>query len=213
MSHFIFCHGFGFDDSFWRYLMPYFSKEKCSLMNLGYFNQPCQPVPQEKMIGIGHSLGLLKLICTYQHFDYLIGLNSFINFLSDQADLHSSRKKACEALKWSFACNPAITLKHFYERCGLPDFIKDVRLSDLNLNAILSDLESLMIPHQPPAIPLLILSSDHDVIVPHEIIKDNFENQLHTQINQIGNADHALGFKQPALVYNKIMRFLDETTT
>ena len=39
MTHFVFCHGFGFDTHFWKRIAPYFSQEKCSFIDLGYFNK------------------------------------------------------------------------------------------------------------------------------------------------------------------------------
>ena len=35
-KHFVFYHGFGFDKNFWSNLAPYFAKEKCTYLDLGY---------------------------------------------------------------------------------------------------------------------------------------------------------------------------------
>lgn len=41
-KHFVFYHGFGFDKNFWSNLAPYFAKEKCTYLDLGYFGNKCE---------------------------------------------------------------------------------------------------------------------------------------------------------------------------
>lgn len=93
MTHFVFCHGFGFDTHFWERIAPFFSREKCSFIDLGYFNNRTESrhLDNQAIIGIGHSIGLSKLLSMYSNFDCLIGLNGFINFLG--ADLAIYKKK------------------------------------------------------------------------------------------------------------------------
>lgn len=212
MTHFIFCHGFGFDPHFWEPLAPYFSHEKCSFIDLGYFNHPVAPslLQHEVIIGVGHSIGLSKLIAMYPHVDCLIGLNSFVNFLGTDQVLHRKRQKELNALRASFLRAPDATLRSFYSRCGATELIPCHDVSRLDLSLILSDLQWLEKEYTLPEVPTLILSADDDIIVPCSITSDNFSKQAWVKRNSIINAKHALGFRQPAEVYTKMMSFLNE---
>ena len=62
---FVFCHGFGFDATFWDPLRPYFAGTNAIYLDLGYFDKPFMtlyPDDSTDFIGIGHSLGLKKLM-------------------------------------------------------------------------------------------------------------------------------------------------------
>ena len=214
MMQFVFCHGFGFDIHFWDHLVPYFSQKNCSFIDLGYFKCPASPLnfQEQTIIGIGHSLGLLKLISMYENFNYLIGLNSFVNFLGNDQTLHGIRYRELTALKQSFTKNPVQTLKNFYKRCGVRQFVNQRMTSHLDLNLILSDLEFLKKDYALPPIPTLILTSNDDSVVPKEIIEDNFlrPSSPQVQVDIIPNTQHGLGFKKPLEVYEKIMGFLND---
>ena len=213
MTHFVFCHGFGFDTHFWERLAPYFSQEKCSFIDLGYFNNriDSQYLHNQSIIGIGHSIGLPKLVSMYNNFDYLIGLNSFVNFLGSDRLERKKRQVELNALRANFLRNPDFTLRSFYSRCGTPELIECNDLSNLNLDLILSDLQWLQKEYNLPDVPTLILSSDDDIVVPRSIISDNFSKQHWVKQDSIMDAGHALGFRKPVEVYEKIMSFLDDS--
>ena len=44
---FVFCHGFGFDASFWVHLKPYFAHEQAVYLDVGYFGQDDMTVTVE----------------------------------------------------------------------------------------------------------------------------------------------------------------------
>ena len=210
MNHFVFCHGFGFDYHFWDRIAPYFSNETCSFIDLGYFKNPVD-IPylhNQKIIGIGHSIGLSKLISMYDNFDYMIGLNSFINFLSSDQIIRQKRQKELKALRSSFLKDPDSTLKNFYSRCGALELTQCNDLVSLDIDLIVSDLEWLQNEYTLPEIPTLIISSDNDVVLPQAITSDNFPKKPWVHRDSIMNAGHSLGFKQPREVYDKIMGFL-----
>ncbi len=212
MTHFVFCHGFGFDTSFWERLAPYFSQEKCSFIDLGYFGNQVdnQYLYDQRIIAIGHSIGLSKLVSMYSNFDYLIGLSSFTNFLGSDQTMYKKRHKELKALLSSFLKDPESTLRNFYSRCGAPELIEATNFSNLNLDLILSDLEWLQKEYNLPEVPTLILSSDDDIVLPYAITLDNFSKNPYIKRGSITNAGHAIGFKKPVEVYEKIMSFLNE---
>ena len=214
MAHFVFCHGFGFDVHFWERIAEYFSKEKCSFINLGYFNhrEDAEFSHEQRIIGVGHSIGLSKLISMYRHFDCLIGLNSFINFLGSDPAIYKTRQKEVKALRSRFLKEPDFTLRRFYSRCGASALIECNDFSKLNLDLILSDLQWLEKAYNLPEVPTLILSADDDSVLPHTITSDNFSKQPWVKKESMMNAGHALGFKKPLEVYEKMMSFLDDRT-
>lgn len=214
MTHFVFCHGFGFDTQFWERIAPYFSQEKCSFIDLGYFNNQMdyQYLHNQRIIGIGHSIGLSKLVSMYNNFDYLIGLNSFINFLGSDQIGRKKRQKELNALRLSFLKDPDSAIKNFYIRCDIEELIECTDFSSLNRDLILSEFEWLQKEYKLPEVPTLILSSNDDLVVPHAITSDNFSKQQYIKIDSIMNGGHALGFRKPLEVYRKIMSFLNDTT-
>lgn len=214
MTHFVFCHGFGFDINFWERIAPYFSQENCSFIDLGYFNKRTenQHLHNKTIIGIGHSIGLSKLLSIYSNFDFLIGLNSFVNFLGSDQVMYQKRQKELKALRSSFLKDAEATLRNFYLRCGAVELIEFNDFSNLNLGLILSDLHWLQKEYKLPNVPTLILSSDDDIVVPRSITSDNFSKQPWVKRYSIMDAGHALGFRKPVEVYEKIMSFLNDRT-
>jgi pimeloyl-[acyl-carrier protein] methyl ester esterase len=214
MTHFVFCHGFGFDTQFWERIAPYFSQEKCSFIDLGYFGNRVDNtyLCNQRVIGIGHSIGLSKLLSMYSNFDYLIGLNSFVNFLGSDQIERKKRQKELNALRLSFLKDPDSAIRNFYIRCDIEELIECTDFSNLNLDLILSEFEWLQKEYKLPEVPTLILSSNDDLVVPHTITSDNFSKQQYIKIDSIMNGGHALGFRKPLEVYRKIMSFLNDTT-
>ena len=214
MTHFVFCHGFGFDTQFWERIAPYFSQEKCSFIDLGYFGNRVDNtyLCNQRVIGIGHSVGLSKLISMYSNFDYLIGLNSFVNFLGSDQIERKKRQKELNALRLSFLKDSDSAIRNFYIRCDIEELIECTDFSNLNRDLILSEFEWLQKEYKLPEVPTLILRSNDDLVVPHAITSDNFSKQQYIKIDSIMNGGHALGFRKPLEVYRKIMSFLNDTT-
>jgi pimeloyl-[acyl-carrier protein] methyl ester esterase len=165
------------------------------------------------VIGIGHSIGLSKLVSMSNNFDSLIGLNSFINFLGSDQTIRKKRQRELKALRSSFLKDSDSALRSFYTRCDAAELIECTDFSNLDLDLILSDFEWLQKEYKLPQVPTLILSSGDDIVVPHAITSDNFSKQPCVKRDSIMNAGHALGFRKPAEVYEKIMRFLNDETT
>jgi len=212
-KHFVFCHGFGFDKNFWSNLAPYFAKEKCTYLDLGYFgneNEFGLEEPKLQLVGIGHSLGLTKLLNLNKNFDYLIGLNSFTNFLGNDPTLRNKKTGELNMLKKNFIKHPLRTLENFYQRCGLPSFIDHAQEEKLKLGKMLTDLDSLFNSITPPKnIPTLIIGSDNDKIVPPIVLHDNFSNCSNVKVEINPSGKHALGFLEVDKIYKKITSFID----
>lgn len=207
---FIFCHGFGFDSSFWDNLRPYFKQQDCYDLDLGYFGEPLSELPESEeseFIGIGHSLGFSKLLALKINFKYLIGLNGFVNFLGRNSALNNKRKAELDMLKEHFNLSPVNTLKNFYKRCGVAFSYK--KLANLNKDKLLIELDDLSKNIDVPHLPILIISATEDVITPLELIEDNFFDCKKVRVETL-NSKHGLGFLNAPVVYQRIRSFLND---
>lgn len=214
-KHLIFCHGFGFTKDYWSDLSEKFVDAEQSFLDLGYFNNP-QLEPQHDTkgkinIGIGHSLGFTKLLKLDVKFDYLIGLNSFINFLGNDPSLHTQRKTELESLIYGFERAPKLTLKKFYKRCGYEH--EHNYLDQLQYDTAIQDLHLLFEKQdfcKNQHVPTLIIGSDDDIITPALLIEDNFKMCTNVEIQILNHGRHALGSTELNVISQKIYEFIYE---
>lgn len=230
----IFCHGWAGNVSFWGNLKPFFDAENINNINFKYldleyfgnnhlikscsYNTLLTYVQQNKQlhfIGIGHSIGLIKLLSLNIEFKALIGLQSFINFLGNDRLLNKQRKLEWLSLKQQFNHNSLNTLKNFYQLANLePKFIKDLfnkknQYYYLNKHSLTQDLELLSVNFSLyNNVPILIVGAMDDVIVPPELIIDNFAHLKNVTIDMLNTGRHSVGYRSAELIYQKIKFFL-----
>lgn len=213
---FIFCHGFGYDKTFWNHLIPYFSTAYCINLELGYYRNYIDSYINYRelqskaiqIVGIGHSLGLLKLLQLPIHFDYLIGLNSFTHFLGKNRTLQLIRKKELQTVMKHFILSPLITLKNFHKRCGV--VFNNITLESFDKELLMNDLHFLFtqttfIPYETQT---LIIGSKNDPIVPPQLIYDNFIQYPNIKFELLDDGLHGLGFLLSNSIYEYITTFL-----
>lgn len=158
-------------------------------------------------IGIGHSLGLIKLASLNIEFKALIGMQAFTNFLGFDSQLYKKRKLELSAMIKHFRMNPIDTLTSFHKRCGINHNFS----SHFNKAKLMRDLQSLTAMHQLPNVPLLILGAVNDSTVPLELIYDNFgRNKVKIVVHNKGH--HCLGLYERDFVYEQIANFLNGIT-
>lgn len=210
MKHFVFCHGFGFDISFWHKLEPYFSGYKVSFLDLGYLgNKTTIDIDKnDTIIAVGHSLGLIKLL-DLPKIDYLIGINSFVNFCGIHHELRSARQKELVAFKNNILLNPKLAFKKFYIRCGAYDLYEDMNWDRLNLDLILQDLDLLASCNVSLTHSTLFISTLDDIVVPQSVLRDNFSNIENAHLVNLQSGKHALGYVHPNDVFTHIMDYVD----
>lgn len=204
MRQFVFCHGFGFKATFWNPITPFFQRESCTFLDLGYFGTPHTHVRKHgrPLIGVGHSLGFLKLIKLGLPWDGLISIQGFTCFLGHGASLRSRRARELTRMQERFAIDPTGTLVVFYNRCGIkgPDGRPDnEKLAD-DMKVLEEDCPL------PYGIPVLALGTEDDVIVPPALTHDNFSG--HAWISLCALGGHALGHRQMIFVLDHIKAFL-----
>ena len=209
---FIFCHGWSYDPTFWDNLKPYFEDRPCIFWDLGYFGPSDLPMPtlssSIQWVGIGHSIGFLKLLNTQFPWYRLIGLQGFLNFQGSSPSLKRKRYRDFLKLQNSFEEDAMKTLSEFHEICGNNDMQSSY--PTMNRANLSNDLALLSTVHlMKEDIPCLILGSEDDLIVTKDLINDNFGQHKQAQIVMHNKGSHTLGFSEPTFVRNAIFDFFD----
>ena len=220
---FIFCHGWGFTPQFWQPLQGYLSSQgiQCYAIDLGYENDKdyvISQVPSSDIdyVGVGHSLGLIKLLNLPLNYRALIGLQSFVNFLGSNPEIKSKRRRDLERMYRNFQDHPQITLDRFYQTCESLD--QDSQKSSLqlispNVQILSQDLTELFTPCALPSnIPLFILGTTQDKIVPPSLIYDNFASAKNVHIDFYQAKGHHLGYDYSQIVAKKILDFVNDAS-
>jgi pimeloyl-[acyl-carrier protein] methyl ester esterase len=197
--NYLLCHGFGFSNKYWRNLTPLLNNEDDEI---AFF---CDNVDKNRRyVGIGHSIGFQKLNNSGLKFDYLIGLQGFINFCGNNQNMRNERATNIDHMLKIFAEDARKGLGFFYRTCKYPDSIPENIVEDV----LMDDLRSMKESYQHCGCPTLIIGSNNDAIVPLSIIKDNFQNVQNVTIEEIDDVPHSLGFYEPQKVYQKIKKFI-----
>ncbi|ABD45815.1 alpha/beta fold hydrolase [Neorickettsia sennetsu] len=205
------CHGWGFDQKFWSPIIQLFAKDDVKLLDLGYFgteitNQVIEA--DTNYVGIGHSLGMAKLILFFgDRLNRIISINGFVNFLGKNPKLQNKRTHELTKMLKAFRYDPHGTLQNFHMRSleGAKDIQKQLPSGKMDTQKLLTDLENLKSPVPVPEIPTLILGSTSDRIVPIEILYDNFPNH---EVVLFEGGGHNLVGSLPFSIYGLIERFL-----
>lgn len=208
MIGFVFCHGWAYDPSFWDNLKSYFKNYPCIFWNLGYFAPSNLLIPKDltiKWIGIGHSLGFIKLLTSPMRWHKLVGLQGFVNFQGNNSSLKRKRTRDLLKLQQHFERDAAGALAFFYKSCGGKRIHNNILRKEVLLND-LKQLQSVQSLINPP--PCLILGTKDDLIVTNELINDNFEQCDQVQIMMHDKGSHNLGFSEPEFVYRAISNFV-----
>lgn len=189
MTHLVFCPGFSYSPDYWVNLVPLLPDFTIHHMDLGYFGDPIIPDIDEPVIGIGHSLGVIKLMQQNYQFKALIGLNGFVNFLGSDPHIHKRRALELDTFELLIHTSPGLALKFFHHRCG-------VTLNQLSLNKeyLLSDLDLLRQSFPVPDNLTLIATQD-DIVCPPELIWDNFAD---SKVIMLDSGGHGLGYNHAA---------------
>ena len=170
MTHFILCHGFGFNPHFWSRLIHHLGPERCTMLDLGYYTADVAPIsiPQaQHYIGIGHSLGLHKLYELPITYRACVGLNGFIDFLGSCSEMRVQRTKELKALRYSLGQNVGEAMTQFIIRCGAKTILKFMDLGMIQSSRLLQDLDLFMRPcHVPTHYPTWMVSAKNDPVVP-----------------------------------------------
>ncbi|MGL9725289.1 MAG: hypothetical protein ACR5KV_00645 [Wolbachia sp.] len=90
-------------------------------MDLGYFGEENLDLPEDStFIGVGHSLGLIKLAYLNVEFNVLVGIQAFVNFFWILICGYTKKRKLeLKAVIQRFQIDPMGTLTSFHKRCSV----------------------------------------------------------------------------------------------
>ncbi|MDJ1305114.1 MAG: alpha/beta hydrolase [Candidatus Midichloria sp.] len=202
---FIFSHGWAFNKSYWDNLLSHFKEHPCIVLDHGYYGLEYLPQVDKKIhwIGVGHSLGLVKLLQSKNTFKALIGLQAFNNFLASDKSLNRRRTLELTIMKKNFNESPKNTIESF----------NGIVANNIDFYRMTNDLNLLSYTHVSlfekfSELPILILYTADDEVVPVDILEENFKNYPNVQLKKMPNSKHLLGFLNSEQVAISIKEFL-----
>jgi pimeloyl-[acyl-carrier protein] methyl ester esterase len=201
MRHtYLLCHGFGFSNEYWKNLAPLLDGD------VVFFDDGYEIDKTKRYGGIGHSLGFQKLNNSGIKFDFLIGLQGFLNFCGFEPREKKLREKNIGRLMKMFIQDASSTLKAFYDACQYSNSIPE----NIYVDDLLTDLLSMKKSYVHCGCSTLIIGSNVDSIVPLSIIEDNFLNLPGVVMKKINGVAHSLGFAKAKEVSEEIRDFVNE---
>jgi pimeloyl-[acyl-carrier protein] methyl ester esterase len=195
---YLLCHGFGFTDEYWRQLVLLLDGD------VAYFDENFVAY-ERRYIGIGHSVGFLKLNNSSVTFDCLVGLQGFSNFCGREIEEKRTRERNIDRMIKTYEVDAVRSLKMLYGATGYEGAVpKDVKADEL-----IADLQLMKREYECRRdCPILIIGSDDDAIVPLTVLDDNFAHVQNAQVKKINGVSHLLGFKKSAEVVTEISKFV-----
>ena len=196
MTNYLLAHGFGFTNDYWQNLIPLLNG------NIYFFNDP--NLDKDKTyVGIGHSIGFLKLNNSGLKFDALVALQGFLNYCGSSDRMRKIREAGIAKVRNRVITNKNESLRQFRSFCG---YDKEVT-TDIPLQTLLHELDMMGKSYEHCRVKTLVIGSADDVIVPMSIINDNFSHLANATILQLDYGKHALGYIKSQIVAEKIRNF------
>jgi hypothetical protein len=198
VKNYILAHGFGFTDDYWQHLVPFLDGK------IYYFDDETIDSHKE-YIGIGHSLGFLKLNNSALRFSHLIGLQSFLNFCGHRDGPRKIIESKLKEISHNVEIDPVKTMEIFYQACGYFASVPE----NLSKKTLLSELEMMKENYSHCGVPTMIMGTQGDTIVPPGIIEENFSTISHVTVKILDlKTNHSLGFHHPEIVAHGIESFI-----
>jgi pimeloyl-[acyl-carrier protein] methyl ester esterase len=223
---FVLMHGWGSNADYWQNLIQHLDRNDYFLYEQGYFfssgnNQTSrndlynfiEKHKDDQIIGIGHSIGFIKLLETNIDFDYIFGLQSFTNFLGSDSTLKFVTENFKNFMS-KFITNTSQALKESYISSRIYEYFDEALFGENNINysLLMKDLQSLK---ENKSYLLNKISDNYhifgthdDLVVPSFIIKDNFPENKITFLDI--NSGHSLGIFHSELISQEIFKKLQK---
>ena len=197
MTNYLLAHGFGFTNDYWQNLTPYLEGD------IYYFDAPDLD-KTKTYIGIGHSLGFLRLNNSGLKFEAIVALQGFLNYCGSFDRMRKIREAELSKVRKNIISNKDESLKQFRVFCGYDEDVPQ----DIPLKTLLDELEMMENSYEHCGARTLVIGSFDDVIVPMSIINDNFAHLPNITIQQLRNGKHALGYLNSRIIAEKTHEFL-----
>ncbi len=113
-------HGWGYDATLWREVLPLLGGFDVEFCDLGYFGAPQLPAPCDATrIAVGHSLGALWWLALADvPWQTLVAINGFARFTAAADFPQGVPPRVLERMRRRFAESPAGVLDEFRSACG-----------------------------------------------------------------------------------------------
>ena len=223
---FVLMHGWGSNADYWQNLTNHLDGNDYFIYEQGYFinSGKAQTLKEQlhdfviqhendKIIGIGHSIGFIKLLETDINFDYTFGLQSFTNFLGSNPNLKIVTENFKNFVS-KFTTNMSGALKESYISSRIYEYFEEALFGENNINysLLMEDLKSLKEDKSHLLEKIQnnyhIFGTNDDLVVPSFIIKDNFSEEKITFLDI--ETGHSLGIFHSELLMNEIFKKLKE---
>lgn len=197
MKNYLLAHGFCFNNSYWKNLIGLLNG------NVYYYDDNFLDTDNKEYIGIGHSLGFLKLNNSGLKFSHLISVQGFLNFCGDDPKTKKIREYNLEKMIQNFQNNPTDALKNFYKSCGWSE--NEMPFKNVP-NNFLEDLKMMKNKYLHCGIKTTAIATKGDKIVPQIITEDNFSGLKNVIIKYYldDNIIHTLGFDKSEAIIDAI---------
>jgi pimeloyl-ACP methyl ester carboxylesterase len=192
-------HGWGYDATIWREVLPLLAGLDVEVADLGYFGRPSLPAPCEApRIAVGHSLGTLWwLALTELPWTKLVAINGFPRFTAAADFPPGVAPRVLERMRKRYATAPAAVLADFQAACGAagPALPADCTPLEQGL-AILAEVDAraALTRRQPEVI---ALAARDDAIVPATMSAAAFAGLPAGNLRWTDDGGHLLPLTQP----------------
>jgi len=192
MTTLVFSHGFGFTPRFWDNLLAY--NRAYPVINIDWHQSLPSLPPGEDYIGIGHSLGFMRLCNLNIKWRKVVSINGFTHFPDFSYEGELDKMLAI----WQERYYHKI-MGNFYRKCGLIDNMPKMDFTKLSQDLLYLKEEKIELP----PIEKLFLQAGRDQI----INKVKAEYYL-PQVLICEEAGHILGLEKPLWCWENIEKFI-----
>ncbi len=192
MTQLLLCHGFSYSSDYWVNLIPHLPE-----FTIQHLTDSITPEIHEPVIGVGHSLGLIKLMQLKIPYQALIGLNAFVNFLGTDPQLKKRRSLELKVFENLVKTNSKLAINSFHNRCGV-----SLEQSYSRQDQLIAELDLFRTAFPVPD-RLTIVGAQDDIVCPPEILYDNFSPE---HIIMLESGGHGLGYKHAEEIASIIKR-------
>jgi len=195
----VFVHGWGSSTMIWDKMLPHFKDHECHVVNLGFSGEENIDIPEDKFIGIGHSLGGLWLLKHYPE-----QMSGFVSIASFNCFHEHTSQQVLNLMEKNIAKDMVKEIKNFWHIAGLN---QDNGLLDLNPLKLIEGLHWLgkWKAKTPENLPMLNLASCDDRVVSEQMSTDLWESY---NLKWCDNGGHMLPLTQDQWCVKNIKEFI-----
>ncbi|MEX2304594.1 MAG: hypothetical protein WD595_00210, partial [Waddliaceae bacterium] len=158
------------------------------------------PDPQVEWIGVGHSLGFMKLLQSHVQWKGLVSIAGFTQFKQREAALQMLNNREVTLA----------SLESFYQKSGHHPYLSPANIPRLRMDLDLLLELDLTRSLQEKQIPVLALAGKDDPIVPLQLSQNCFGASLDVDLHFIETSRHALGYLEADRCFSVIYQWMHE---